>query len=145
MTISLSNHSPSMWPVESFDETPYDEDSPNEARLRGLTHQQLADRLTRLAWYQASIFTAVMDYMEFSDALAADADPTNPGPVDRGYDEGPVPVCGLCGADIGIFIKFGLEWRHYREGNALGQAEIFDPGHTPELAWRLPSSAPAGT
>ena len=144
MTISLSNHGPSMWPVEGFDEDPYDEDSPDEARLRGLTHQQLADRLTWLAWYQPGIFAAVMDYMDFSDALAADADPTNPGPVDRGYDEALVPVCARCGADLGIFIKFGLEWRHYVEGATLGQAEIFDPGHAPELAWRLPGSAPAG-
>jgi hypothetical protein len=27
---------------------------------------------------------------------------------------------------------------------ALGQAEIFDPGHEPELAWRLPGQAPTG-
>ena len=140
MTTSLSNHSRSARPVDRFDE-----DTPGESRLRGLTHQQLADRLTWLGWYQPGIFTAVMDYMEFSDALAADADPTDPtGPVDRGCDEAPVPVCGLCGADIGIFIKFGLDWRHYREGAALGQAEIFDPGHAAELVWHLPSSAPAG-
>ena len=145
MTISLSNHDPSMWPVESFDEDPYDEDSPDEARLRGLTHEQLADRLTWLAWYQPGVFNAVMDYMDFSDALAADADPASPDLHNRGYDGEPAPVCGRCGADIGIFIKFGLNWRHYREGAALGQAEIFDPGHAPELAWRLPDSAPAGT
>jgi len=145
MTISLSNHHSSACPVDCFDEDPFDEDSPDEARLRGLTHQHLADRLTWLGWYQPGIFIAVMDYMDFSDALAADADPTSPGPVDRGYDEAPAPVCGRCGADIGIFIKFGLEWRHYREGTALGQAEIFDPGHAAELAWRRPGSAPDGT
>jgi hypothetical protein len=145
MTTSLSNHCPSARPVDGFDEGPFDADSHDEARLRGLTHQQLGDRLTWLAWYQPGIFTAVMDYMEFSDALAADADPAGPRPDDRGYDEGPAPVCGRCGADIGIFIKFGLEWRHYREGAALGQAEIFDPGHAAELAWRRPGSAPAGT
>jgi hypothetical protein len=144
MTTSLSNHSRSARPVDRFDEDPFEEDTPAEARLRGLTDQQLGDRLTWLAWYQPGIFTAVMDYMEFSDALAADADPTGPGPDDRGYDEAPVPVCGLCGADIGIFIKFGLDWRHYREGGALGQAEIFDPGHAAELAWRPPGSGPAG-
>ena len=77
MTISVSNHSPSMGPVDGFYEDPYEEDSPDEARVRGLTHQQLADRLTWLAWYQPGIFAAVMDYMEFSDALAADADPTD--------------------------------------------------------------------
>jgi hypothetical protein len=140
MTISLSNHHSSARPVDCFDE-----DSPDEARLRGLSHQQLADRLTWLAWYQPGVFTAVMDYMDFSDALAADADPTSPDRSDHGYDEAPAPVCGRCGADIGIFIKFGLEWRHYREGAALGQAEIFDPGHAAELAWRRLRSAPAGT
>ena len=144
MTVSLSNHGPSMWPVESFDEDPYNGDSPDEARLRGLTHEQLADRLTWLAWYQPGVFNAVMDYMDFSDALAADADPTSPGPVDRGNDEVLAPVCARCGADRGIFIKFGLDYRHYREGATLGQAEIFDPGHAAELAWRLPDSAPAG-
>ena len=44
----------------------------------------------------------------------------------------------------GIFIKFGLDYRHYREGATLGQAEIFDPGHAAELAWRRPGSGPAG-
>jgi hypothetical protein len=145
MTISLSNHHSSARPVDGYDGDPFDGDSPDEARLRGLTHQQLADRLTWLAWYQPGIFSAVMDYMDFSDALAADTDPTSPGLGDRGYDEAPAPVCGRCGADIGIFIKLGLEWRHYREGIALGQAEIFDPGHAPELAWRRLGSAPAGT
>jgi hypothetical protein len=144
MTISLSNHHSSARPDDGFDEDPFEEDTPDEARLRGLTHEQLADRLTWLAWYQPGVFNAVMDYMDFSDALAADADPTNPGPVDRSCDEVLAPVCARCGADLGIFIKFGLDYRHYREGATLGQAEIFDPGHAPELAWRLPGSAPAG-
>ena len=51
MTISLSNHSASAWPVDGFDEDPFDQDSPDEARLRGLTHQQLTDRLNWLSWY----------------------------------------------------------------------------------------------
>lgn len=136
MTISLSNPTPSAPPIDGFYEYPYDEDTPDEARLRGLTHQQLADRLTWLAWYQPGIFTAVMDYMDFSDALAADADTSSP---DRRPDGEPAPVCGRCGADIGIFIKFGLDYRHYRGGAVLGQAEIFDPGHAAELAWRPPA------
>jgi hypothetical protein len=143
MTTSLSNHSPSARPVDRFHEDPFDADTPDEARLRGLSRQQLADRLAWLAWYQPGIFTAVMDYMEFSDLLAADTDPTSPHP-DFDYDKEPAPICAQCGADIGIFIKFGLDWRHYREGGALGQAEIFDPGHAAELTWRHPKSAPAG-
>jgi hypothetical protein len=50
-----------------------DADAPYDERLRGLTHDQLADRLCWLSWYAPGIFTAVMDYMEFIDALAADA------------------------------------------------------------------------
>ena len=74
MTTSLPNHGPS---------ARRHEDSPDEARLRGLTRQQLADRLSWLSWYQPGIFTALMDYMEFSDDLAADTGP--------GYGEEPVP------------------------------------------------------
>jgi len=47
-------------------------DTPYDARLRGLTREQLADRLRWLSWYAPGIFTGVMDYMEFTDALAAD-------------------------------------------------------------------------
>jgi hypothetical protein len=141
MTTSLSNPARSARPVGGFDEDPYSGDTPDEVRLRGLTHQQLADRLNWLSWYQPGIFTAVMDYGQFSDDLAADTDPTSPAAdadpdADFGQSEDPAPVCARCGSDIGIFLKVGLQWRHYRGGEALGQAEIFDPGHEPELAWR---------
>jgi hypothetical protein len=147
MTTTLSNHGPSARPVNGFEEDPYAGDHPDEARLRGLSRQQLADRLNWLSWYQPGIFTAVMDYGQFSDDLAADTDPANRdrNPDDDlgnvGHAEDPAPVCARCGSGIGIFLKFGLQWRHYRGGDALGQAEIFDPGHEPELAWRLPSPA----
>lgn len=81
MTTSLSNHDPAACPVDGFEGYPHDEGTPYEARLRGLSHQQLADRLKWLSWYQPGIFTALMDYMEFSDNLAADTDPTNPAPT----------------------------------------------------------------
>src|ERR1700722_10229070 len=147
MTTSLSNHGPSARPVNGFGEDPYAGDPPDEARLRGLTHRQLADRLNWLSWYQPGIFAAVMDYGQFSDDLAADTDPANPDPDPDesgsfGRAEDPAPVCARCGSDIGIFLKFGLQWRHYRGGDALGQAEIFDPGHEPDLAWRLPGPDP---
>jgi hypothetical protein len=87
MQTSLSNHSPS---------ARHDEDNPHEVRLRGLNHQQITDRLNWLSWYQPGIFTALMDYMEFSDNLAADTDPTNPDPDpdDLDYGEEPAPVSG---------------------------------------------------
>jgi hypothetical protein len=147
MTTSLSNHAPSARPVDALEENPQDEDNPYEARLRGLSHQQLADRLKWLAWYQPGVFTAVMDYVGFCEDLAADSDPTNPVPApnDVNYGETPAPVCARCGSDIGIFIKFGLDWRHYRDDVTLGKAKIFDPGHAPELTWRLLGQAVGGS
>jgi hypothetical protein len=71
-------------PVFRSKEHPYPHggDHPAEARLRGLTPQQLTDRLNWLSWYQPGIFAAVMDYGQFSDDLAADADPTVGRPPD---------------------------------------------------------------
>jgi len=43
----------------------------------------------------------------------------------------------VCGGDIGVFLKFGLDWRHYR-GTDLTDLELFEPGHRPVLAWRSP-------
>jgi hypothetical protein len=91
MRTSLSNLGPSARPVDGFEEDPHDEDNSYEARLRGLSHQQLGDRLNWLSWYQPGIFTALMDYMQFSDNLAADTDPINPhlDPDDVDYSEEP--------------------------------------------------------
>jgi hypothetical protein len=101
MTTSLPKHGPSAGPVDGFEGDPFDEDNVYEARLRGLSHQQLTDRLTWLAWYQPGIFTAVMDYGQFSDDLAADTDPASPDPDNLDCDQEPAPVCGRCGADAG--------------------------------------------
>jgi hypothetical protein len=49
----------------------------------------------------------------------------------------PEPYCVICGADAGIFLRLGLDWRHYRgDGTTAGQIELFDAGHTPIIAWR---------
>jgi hypothetical protein len=48
------------------------DDTQSDERLRGLTHEQLADRLRWLSWWAPGVFAAVMDYMEFADAVAAD-------------------------------------------------------------------------
>jgi hypothetical protein len=64
-------------------------------------------------------------------------------------------VCGIRGEEIGIFLRLGLDWRHYREtresglvgdqdrlsGTGIGQIELFDPGHAPVVTWRLPAEA----
>jgi hypothetical protein len=53
-----------------------------EERLRGLTGQQLADRLTWLSWWSPGTFQVVMDYMEFAENLAADSH-SGDGPHDE--------------------------------------------------------------
>ena len=83
-------------------------DTPPEERLRGLDRQQLADRLIWLAWWAPGTFQAVMDYMEFTDKLAADGD------LDRDDPDDPAPYCTICGSEVGIFIRYSLDWRHYR-------------------------------
>jgi hypothetical protein len=65
MQASLSHPAPSAYPNGAFDDTPSDE------RLRGLTRDELEDRLRWLSWWAPGAFAAVMDYMDFTDALAA--------------------------------------------------------------------------
>jgi hypothetical protein len=49
----------------------------------------------------------------------------------------PEPFCSECGAEIGIFLRHGLDWRHFSgDGTTAGQIELFDPGHVPVIAWR---------
>ncbi len=94
-------------------------------RLGALTQQQCADALLWLAGYAPAVFDAVIDAVQ-------------PCPGDGSDD--PAPFCELCGADLGIFLKLGLDWRHYR-GALPGPIELYDPGHAPVLAWRI--TAPA--
>ena len=50
----------------------------------------------------------------------------------------PEPFCAECGSDIGVFLRYGLNWRHFRgDGTVIGQIELFDPGHEPVVSWRL--------
>jgi len=120
MTTSLSNHGPSTRQIEARKRI---------ERLNGFSPDQLTDGMRWLAGYAPEVFDVVLDTVDV-ESLTADS------------SQEPAPICGRCGADIGIFLKF--DWRHYREGTALGQAEIFDPGHTPELAWRLPDPTLTG-
>jgi hypothetical protein len=73
-------------------------DDPHAEQLRGLSRQQLEDRLTWLSWYNLAAYTAVMDYMEFCDSLAADTSQDAGEPE----DPEPAPFCRRCGAHAGI-------------------------------------------
>jgi hypothetical protein len=104
------------------------------SRLRGLSQEQLLEAMTFLAWWSPAAFTAVLDFCEAANWDAGDNafDPADP---DDGGAGDPAPVCGRCGADIGIFVKFGLQWLHYK-GATLTDIELYDPGHQPEVTWR---------
>ena len=119
-------------------------------RLRGLSAQQLLDAMTFLSFWSPPAFTAVLDYCEATDwgwsGFDPDLLPDQDG--DDNADDSPAPVCARCGGDLGIFLKFGLDWRHYR-GQGLDDIELYDPGHAPELTWRAPAAprtpgSPAG-
>ena len=111
-------------------------------RLRGLNAQQLLDAMTFLAFWSPSAFTAALDYCEATEWGWSGFDPDLiPGPDDDDNpDRDPAPVCGRCGGNLGIFLKFGLDWRHYR-GEGLDDIELYDPGHAPVITWRTPASS----
>ena len=86
----------------------------------------MATALIWLAGFSPSVFDATLD------ATEPCTDDDTPDPAEH-----PEPFCMLCGADVGIFLRFGLDWRHYRgDGTTAGLIEIFDPGHAPVIAWR---------
>ena len=91
-------------------------------RIGQLTTKQLTDALLFLAGYAPATFDAIAEAVE---PCAGD-----------GTDD-PAPYCAICGGDIGIFLKLGLDWRHYA-GTDLTDIELQDPGHKPVLAWRTP-------
>jgi hypothetical protein len=106
-------------------------------RLRAFSPDQMAAGLIWLLGYDQRIFDAVLDAAE---PCSGDDDLS-------GSD--PEPVCEICGEQIGIFLRLGLDWRHYRQtrdaglaggqarvsGTGLGQIELFEPGHAPVVAW----------
>ena len=108
-------------------------------RLRAFSPDQMAAGLIWLLGYDQRTFDAVLDAVE---PCVGDEDL---------FGSGPEPACGICGEKIGIFLRLGLDWRHYREtrdsslvsgqdrlsGTGIGQIELFDPGHAPVVTWRL--------
>jgi hypothetical protein len=93
-------------------------------RIGQLTTKQLTDALLFLAGYAPAVFDSVAEAVE---------------PCAGDGDEDPAPYCAICGGDIGVFLKFGLDWRHYT-GTDLTDLELVEPGHRPVLAWRSPGS-----
>jgi hypothetical protein len=107
--------------------------SPQERveRVRASDPEQLAQALLFLSGYAPAVFDAALDAVE---------------PVDENDDpdagEESEPFCAACAERIGIFLRLGLEWRHYN-GEDQGPFEIFDPGPEPVVTWRPVTSIPA--
>jgi len=101
-----------------------------------------ADRLDKATNDQiqaALAYLSMIDPEAFEIAFTAVA----PAPDDDPEDDEPVPLCGTCGAPVGIFPELILNWRHYRgDATASGPHQTYDPGHTPQVAWYLPDEAP---
>ena len=105
------------------------------------------DRLARATAGQAEAalaYLSVIDPLMFEIAMdAADLTAGEAPGAEAPADEEPIPVCRRCGAQVGIFLHRGLEWQHFRgDGITAGAQEIYDPGHTAEVAWRLPDEDP---
>jgi hypothetical protein len=108
--------------------------SPQERveRVRAASPEQQAQALVFLSGYAPAVFDAALDAVEPIDE---DDDP------DAGEES--EPFCAACADRIGIFLRLGLEWRHYSGREPGGPFEIFDPGHEPVVAWRAITSIPA--
>ena len=73
-------------------------------RITRITALAPEDATAGLLWL-AMNFPAVCDTMLDKTEYDAIDDP------DPGRE--PAPYCAECGSDIGIFLKYGLNWRHY--------------------------------
>jgi hypothetical protein len=84
----------------------------------------MSEALQFLAGFDPCTFDAILDAVE----------PCG----ENGNPEGDsVPYCVACGAELGIFLRYGLGWRHYLDrgdGMTSGCFEVFDADHAPFLA-----------
>jgi hypothetical protein len=119
MGISLSQAAPASHPIPASRRITAED---RMERIGQLTAKQQTDALLWLAGYAPTVFDAVAEAVE---------------PCAGDGTEDPAPFCAICDGDIGIFLKFGLDWRHYT-GTDLSDIELLDPGHRPLLAWRMP-------
>jgi hypothetical protein len=93
-------------------------------RLRLCLPEQHHDALIHLSAIAPEVFDQVMDAVD-------------PCGEDAGVQVGDeaAPVCELCGANVGIFLRRGPEWRHFR-GPWEGPCEVYETGHQPLVTWR---------
>jgi hypothetical protein len=97
-------------------------------RLTAATFGQMQTALVFLSLFSPDEFDHAMDV-----AQSADED-DQPGATGKAE-----PVCAICSGSIGIFLNLGLDWRHFvGDSVTAGEQLTYDPGHVPEVTWRLP-------
>jgi hypothetical protein len=95
-------------------------------QLATLDPDQLAVGMAWLAGYNPATFDAALDA-----ARTIEDDGTNRNEDDR------EPYCTKCGATIGIFLRYGNAWRHFRgDVSAASKAEPYEADHVPVIGWR---------
>ncbi len=108
--------------------------------------RQRCDRLARATAEQAEAalgYLSMIDPLMFEIAMDAADLITGTAPRDEATGDEAVPVCRRCGGQVGIFLDHGLDWQHFHgDGTTAGAQEIYDPGHLPEVTWRLPGENP---
>jgi hypothetical protein len=100
--------------------------SPQERteRLGTANPEQQRQALVFLSGYAPAVFDTILDAVEPCDETA-----------DPAAAEDAEPFCATCAERVGIFLRLGLDWRHYRGDEPDGPFEIFDPGHEPVVTW----------
>lgn len=94
--------------------------------LESLTAEQRFAALACLASYDGTAFDLILA------EVAATGDDTD---LDTWRDA--EPYCLLCGADLGIFPRYGAGWQHFRgDPNSPGPFEVYPADHAPFVTWR---------
>jgi hypothetical protein len=95
-------------------------------QLDTLDPDQLAASMAWLAGYNPATFDAALDA-----ARTLENDGINHNENDS------EPYCTKCGATIGIFLRYGNAWRHFRgDVSAASKAEPYEADHVPVVGWR---------
>ena len=94
-------------------------------QLDALDPDQLTAGMAWLAGFNPAVFDATLDA-----ALTVDDDRHTQDEQDA------EPYCTSCGATIGIFLRYGTDWRHFRGDGTAAKAEVYETDHAPVVGWR---------
>jgi hypothetical protein len=114
---------------------------PNALADLDASARKRADRLARATAIQMEAALGLLSMLDpeafeiaFTAVPAAHSDDS---------DDEPIAMCRECGGLVGMFPDRGLNWQHVRgDGITPAAAQVYQPGHVPEITWILPDEAP---